>query len=98
MRLCRIVSGHRDNKQLFGSSATGSERLINKAWKMQRHVLKLKRVVRPTQGSGVTAEWQNLHLQLDSEQHLSFRFTVTRVEISNVLDPNINDQVIISFS
>lgn len=64
---------------------------------MQCHVLKLKRVARPTQGSGVTAEWQNLHLQLDSEQHLSFWFTVTRVEMSNVLDPNINDQVIIFF-
>lgn len=97
MRLCRIVSWRRDNKQLLGSSVTGSERIIYKAWKMQRHVLKWKRAALPTQGSGVTSEWQNLHLQLDIKQHLSFRFTVTRVEMSNVLHPNINNQVI-SFS
>lgn len=48
----------------------------------------------PTQGSGVTAE---LHLQLDIKQHFSFTFTVTKVEMPNVLHPNIHDQVIIFF-
>lgn len=48
----------------------------------------------PTQGSGVTAE---LHLQLDIKQHFSFTFTVTKVEMPNVLHPNIHDQVLIFF-